>query len=670
MACNIFTDDNGIKRVVADNGNPSLLYLDALKTNTKESAIEIWAISQTQDFEQEFKNTKLDKNGEPNLKDVLSYIFSKNILETLSEQEVFEAKQSLMGTEYKDAHELAIKIKDALLIPKKENLLKINYYNNSEINDILQDNVLRNKILEFSQKVINTNVEIIQNFDVDSDFITVNINQKNVFGKYKIKNPNVLKSEIIQQLGGIKDISIIEQKILEKEYPITFNNTLLEDLSQFNRIPIVEIIDNKLVPKKNDTISQTIKATLQDDKNRLVRDLLLDLEGISLNVWKNNPKDIKILLRNIEENAIQISLDLKGLENNYDKKTRNEILELSRSLDFLLNNTNENNFNNFIEIYESFFEIDKTPKEFVTKVNNQFKNLPLIKLETKNSEYKLFKELGLLKIDKNIYIKTDSLKKTLEEVEVFMEANNITITDEELNNKIFEEDVNDSEYNIEELKKLINYRRYFKTDSIKISISSIKIPNTKVNNLEYLKSDFIADIRKLQLLNPSNTVLQNLQFNDKGIRLKNDDEISIKELNSYFKVNKDLKNYFLLNKNTSFNIEEFEENLDERLNLVNGRVNSEFKGDYTKINNEVLQIETNLDYLTIDRNNYERTRDNFFVKLPNNDSDFYLLNVEKPDLNINSSEYVLQKNNPKVEFLNKYTKKQSEEITKEIDCTK
>jgi hypothetical protein len=509
------------------------------------------------------------------------------------------------------------------------------------------DKITKENNLTDKQKksFVNRVKEFIKSF---SDWIAKQLNFEN------------LTPEQASKLTTKDVLDRVTTSILQGQY----KNSLYEDLSQFNRI---KVVDENMQPKLNDAVSQTIRATLQDDESGVVRATLSDLEGLSPNVWNSSPQAVKTLLKNTQEKAIQISLDLKGLENSYDTKSQAEILELIRSLDFVLNNSSEQSLDNFVEIYEDFFNVDKSEQVVIEKVDEKFRNKPLVKLETKDSDYKVFKELGLLKIDKNTYLKTDALKKSLEEVEVFMNANKLTLDESEMSDKVFAEDVSGAEYDADTLKKLINYRKYFGAENIKKETVEVKVPQ-QIENEDYLKSDFISDIRKLQLENPDNKALQNLKFGEKGIELQNTDEISLAELNYYLETNQDLKNYFLLSRNTNFEIKQEDSIIDERTQIVNGKILPQFQDNFKKINADVIQAQTNEDFIRIGKDNFEIVQGDLFAKLPTNETNFYQTDVEKPMLNVNPREYMSQKSSPEIKIVNKYSQKESEQIDNEIEC--
>mgnify|MGYP000709883563 CR=1 FL=1 len=504
--------------------------------------------------------------------------------------------------------------------------------------------------------------------EIDPTFITVNSDGE-------LNNPNILEYQVIQELGGIKNKEEFEQVLNNSSFESLKEGTqlnLFDSLSQFNKIPIVENIDGVISPKKEDKIVQTIKATLQEDENYIIREVLSDLEGISSTIWLGNSQAVKTLLKNVENKAIEISLDLKGLEESYDLKKQGEIMTLLRYLDFLLNNVNEQNQNNFIEAYKEFLGVEQVDEIAVELVNSKFRNLPLVKYNTKDSDYKVFKENGLLKIKDRIFLKTDSTKRVLKDIELLMQANKLSISETEMENAVFNEYTEDSEYDLDTLKKLINYREYFSVKKETINNNTVIIPQNNITNLEYLKTDFISDLHKEQLLNVDDKALQNLEFGELGITLKNTDVISVEEMNNYLETNEDLKNYFIISKNTNFELKNTENNFVENIRdqFINRKMADKLEDNFKRIDSETIEVQSKLDFISVNNENFERVQGDSFVKLPVNTSNFYEVNMEQPRLNINPKDYTSQKNNPQTEIKNKYSEKEQEIIDKEEDCSK
>ena len=669
--------------------------------------------------------------------------------------------------------------------------------------------------------------------DADPNFITVD-------EEGNLENPFINETEAIQELGGIKTYEEFSEALDASDLDYLKTDTsLFEEMSEFNNIAVKEETEEGLQDKINTDVQDTLEATLREPTNKALQTSLSNIEGYTPEVWNSSTEAIKTLLRDIEKQAIDINVDLTGLADSYETKTQEEVLDVTRALDFMLNNPTPESMNHFVNTYQDFINVVDTIERQVVKVEPKYRDLPLISLDTTSSEYKLFKDNGLLKIQENVYIKTDGNTKTLEEVgnlmstnldvlpiplnndftissiadysvfgigrdsgEGFKDTNNSFPTSDKLdkgstpykgyeitvealdsnykivrihfttfnltsgragghagialkvknsvsadsnlidllmpvidkfkndnfsiqdgllrpisaktasefikpdfnliknvNNKssqkiqkdIILQDLNsyvesqmadvltnDSEFDVDTIKKLIYYKTYFgieNKETPKISQEKIAdISALNISNAEYLTTDYIAEVRNQQL-REVHPVLQNLVFNEKGILLRYTDEISTDEMNDYLKDNEDLKNYFLLSKNTNFNVN-LEASEDEittqnmRDYYTNGGTLEAYKNGYTKINNETIQTKTTEDFISINGDVYERTADELFSKLPKTDPNFYELNIEAPILNVDPSQYPSINSVSEIETKNILTKAEQNNFDENEDCSK
>lgn len=547
------------------------------------------------------------------------------------------------------------------------------------------------KELDYLAKKTKTVKEQIKNNeyyqDADPNFITVD-------EQGELENPNINQAQAIQELGGYKT---------EQEFKEVLENTNLEylktadipfeEMSQFNRIPAKEIINGELADKPNTEVRDTLEATIKQPENTQLEEALLNLETFSESVWISSPQAVKTLLKEVEVRALDINVDVQGLSES--GKSRSEILALTRALDVLIkDNSTQEDLDYFIAVYQDFMNVSQEPKITVLKVAEKYRNLPLITLETQESEYKLFKEQGLLKIQEGVYVKTDGAEKSLAEVEDLLATNAQvfppnTIKGDTSNKELVKEDLNvyaeslmsdvltnDAEYDLEAVKKLIYYKTYFgtinnKKQPVNFQTQLSQLVNVEINNGVYLKNDLIADIRNKQLKKEDN-VLDNLMFSEKGITLRYTDEISVAEMNEYLKDNIDLRNYFLLSKFTNFEVANVEQNevFNERDLMANGMTKEEYKGDYRKIDQDTIQTKTSEDFITINDENYERIESDFFAKIVKNETEFLQQNVEKPILNIDIANFSSTQSEVKSEVKNQYNKTQEKTIDESKDCSK
>lgn len=555
-----------------------------------------------------------------------------------------------------------------------------------EANRLLENLNYLEKSAESIKKQIK-NSEYYQ--DADPTFITVDENGN-------LGNPFINEQEAIAELGGIKTEEEFKKALdaSDLEYLKTTKTPLFEEMSKFNNIAVKEIVNGELVDKLNTEVRDTLEATLREPTNNALETSLANIEGYTPEVWSSSKEAIKTLLKDIEKQAIDVNVDLTGLAESSLVKTQQEVLDVTRALDFMLKNPNATTMDHFINTYEDFTNVVDEIEREVVKVEPKYRDLPLISLDTNSSEYASFREYGLLKVKDGVYIKTDGNVKTLEEVEDLMatnlqvfpentvqgDASNKDIVREDLNSYVESQmsDVltNDSEFDSDSVKKLIYYKTYFgitEQPSQTVSIDKINdISALNISNSEYLTIEYIAEVRNQQLRNV-HPVLNNLVFNQKGITLRHTDEISLLEMKDYLKDNEDLRNYFLLSKNTNFNVE-VEATQDEvstqveRAYYANGGNLNNYKNRYTKINEETVQTKTTEDFIKINGEIYERTSDELFSKLPQTNPNFYEFNLEAPTLNVDPSAYPSINSVAEIEKNNIITKKESENFDENQDC--
>jgi len=254
--------------------------------------------------------------------------------------------------------------------------------------------------------------------DIDTTFVTVD-NEGN------LENPYINETDAIQEIGGIKTEEEFNEALesSDLEYLKTSKAPLFEDMSQFNNIPVKEIVNGELVDKQNTEVKDTLEATLREPENNALAQSLANLEGYSESVWNSSPEAVKTLLKEVEKQALKINVDLRGLSETYDTKSQAEILNVTRALDFMILNPTSDSMEHFVEVYQDFRNVIEEAKRAVVKVDERYRELPLIALETKDSEYKVFKEQGLLLIQDGVYAKTDGNEKSLVEVESLMATN-------------------------------------------------------------------------------------------------------------------------------------------------------------------------------------------------------------------------------------------------------
>ncbi len=497
------------------------------------------------------------------------------------------------------------------------------------------------------------NSESYQN--TDPLFITVDENGE-------LENPAVNEADAIGEIGGIKIKDEYDEVLENSDLDYLKTEDVFDEMSEFNRIPAKTINENgELVDLETSTVKETLENTLQEPKSvKQFSGELAFIDGLSPNSWRD-AKEVKILLKHVGKLAVEMGIDLQDFDSYYDTKAQAEVQTLLRTLDRLINNQTQTNLNTFIETYREFIGDISTPKEAVLRLRPELRNeTRLVQLETENSDYKMFREYGLLRVQDGVYLRVDE-NQTLAEIEA------IKAPIENIEAKMAEIKTNDSEYDADTLKKMLYYSEEFPVAPT--AKKTIILPTTQLE----VSDNIVYEMRVRQIKAEKGSPLNNLVFSDKGIQLKYTDVQSVAEMNDLLKDEQELRNYFLMSKNTNFAVEnneiveDFETTQTERDSLINGAKKEEFRGEVKMINPFTIQPKAEENFITVNDENYERVEGDLFVKLSVNNSQFYTLNNQAPTLNVDANEYLIQASEPKVEKRVLYSKRQGENITKEID---
>jgi hypothetical protein len=485
--------------------------------------------------------------------------------------------------------------------------------------------------------------------DVDPSLLVVDENGE-------IENPAITQEAIIEELGGIKDFEEFEEKAQEIE-ALNKNGqfllNLFEETKEMDKVEVRVITPNGLENKPNTEVRDALVATMRDNGSNLLLNAVNTVTSYSPEVLSLNSKEAQVLLKEIEKKALDNNIDLGGIS---------DIEALLPYLQKLLNpSATEEDFNNFVEAYLKVKGVVETPLQGVVRVADRFKGLKMVILEADEySEYRLFKDYGLLHIDGNIYLVTDGHEAELAEVE--RKIGSIDITDQM-------QDVitDDAEYDADVVKKFIYYKNHFETPSRKVKNVDSQLKKIGKGVIKPKKSVITTYGNKQ--MKKEDKVLQNLVFNEKGITLKHTDKQSVDEMNEYLKKEVELRNYFLLSRHTNFDVATDDEAMvNMRDALYNGYRLEPFKGDHFRENDETRQVITESNFVTIGMDNFERVVGNIFAKIGKNESEFLEVDVEQPKLNVNPENLTSRSTVAEIKTSNNYTGEEGFVIDKENSC--
>ena len=629
--------------------------------NNISQALDLYGITLTDDF--------IDQNIYPTLENILAFNNQDNILN--SKQLTKENRNDILNISLVD-NEVSDFKKDFLETFTVNGVFGFNIDNIkksplfSEI-DILQLDSIENiyKIKELYYKLSSTSEEFST---IKTDIITGE-------GLFNKNNPDIVLSEIYKNYVGLTTKKQILDKANDIGDYILLNNPelikkVLIEVRNKQEIPLYETDEysGDLVVKTDSTytrLEQTVDISLDYTS---LRSQVEFIKTIPIEYFATSPELIERYFDNIKKQSYDVGIDLLNIDEIFYSKTVNELLDfLDSYYNFLsdLENLNgeslEDSIRDFSESYDSFFNRENNEiKDVIDKINREGE---FIKLETNRSEYKLFTENGLLKIDNNIYQKVDNnrsiqdLYNILLENDFLLPKNTLSVKNTPLNRDILLEDLDKfisnkaQEYQTEysdvmNLKKIAAYKLLLNVDIKYTTVENGISKNINVDNFiiefnkEIIKNKKLSDI--FYISNRGIESRYNIgQYTYNFIKNELDTEM-FNSLVSYSKLsgNESLKyisdmspNNVILNKRDFY-----ANNLHEL---------DSFQGKYIK-KGDLLYVKNNInDFIKVKNSLYEKVDTNVYAKV--NVSDRYMnYNLQKPDYTPTTFEEVVADSSGKI----------------------
>ena len=611
--------------------------------NNISQALDLYGITLTDDF--------INQNIYPTLENILAFNNQDNILN--SKQLTKENRNDILNISLVNNEVTDFK-KDFLETFTVNGVFGFNIDNIKKSQlfsemDIVQLDNIENiyKIKELYYKLSNTSEEFST---IKTDIIIGE-------GLFNKNNPDIILSEIYKNYAGLTTKKQILDKANDIGDYILLNNPelikkVLKEVRNKQEIPLYETDEysGDLVAKTDSTytrLEQTVDISLDYTS---LRSQVEFIKTIPIEYFATSPELIERYFDNIKKQSYDVGIDLLNIDEIFYSKTVNELLDfLDSYYNFLsdLENLNgeslEDSIRDFSESYDSFFNKENNEiKDVIDKINREGE---FIKLETNRSEYKLFTENGLLKIDNNIYQKVDNnisiqdLYNILLENDFLLPENTLSVKNTPLNRDILLEDLDKfisnkaQEYQTEysdvvNLKKIAAYKLLLNIDIKYTTVENGISKNIDVDNFiiefnkEIIKNKKLSDI--FYISNRGIESRYNIgQYTYNFIKNELDTEM-FNSLVSYSKLsgNESLKyisdmspNNIILNKRDFY-----ANNLHELDN---------FQGKYTK-KGDLLYIKNNInDFIKVKNSLYEKVDTNVYTKV--NVSDRYMnYNLEKP----------------------------------------
>lgn len=638
----------------------------------------------------------LDQNGEPRLQQILYYIEQSNAEGTPSMTQVEKqtVENILRGLKLTSSNELLQELNK--IFPNgqlsKDALDNSPIFTRGEVQRMTQENI--DNLLTLKRQ-LNEEAEIVDNIDFNPEFVFTT-NNKNKYGKTETTNPLIIEKEIAAQVAGIQDraefdraftnldyTSVVEQ-YLENE---AFAQEMYIRFSTMKQLPKVNMVEGQLSDQIESNKATEIEHVLSF-QNVDFRDDVRGLLMVTEDIWDNSPQEIETILRSIEKKGIKAGIDLVGLTAAYENKTKSDIIGFLSALNNVNAVQSQESLEAFIAAYKDFFQVEDIQAVEVVEIPPHHSNKTLVYVENELSEYSMFNDYSLVKVDNNIYQRVNKVSN--ENLVEILYVNAITENNRVLPNSAYFKNgqVNNSALVDPNNKQQIiqNIQKFAEDNITALNIEESNIDtdvaqqlllykyyynnpiNTPVeNNLQrdlfmlkdfdgdytYLSTDFLHDfqVKKLQEQNKNSEAFQkvynNFFINEKGLQLKNTDVISIRDLQKNITLlseqeQSNLKNYAAISKDASikelftpqaFLFTDTYRKLERDYYQNNPKALPLFKGDYTNIDGETILSKTaTSDFLRIKNRLFEKadgnSSDTYYRAIPIKDGNFYDLSEQ------------------------------------------
>lgn len=383
-----------------------------------------------------------DNNGEPHLKDVLVMdTIMRNWKAAVTPAEIYKLSNDF-GDVVENIEELYQEINKTFFpngyFQIKEDLLfESKLYSQGEAILLLthpeiQQNVQR--LFEAVRKEYMSNNTYLENTLDNSKFSEELVQYKDEvddLGKVQKEDPIEVENYLKQNLAGIKNRQLFNMIVINlQEYPsfkkrftndLAFSEAVFDKYSKMNKVVRFQDIKGQIAPRIKGNRFATMFETLQfSDKGLEVGQDSKFLRRLDNFIWETQGEEIKSLLQEIEEKLIDYNIDIIGLSEQYDKKSKTEILDF---IDNIYNFTEKLRSNNYIteDVQTLSYDIDSffgkdlvNTDSFYLKVSENNREKTLVELSSEKSDLELFEEQNLIKTSDGFYQKVN-VKPTLEE---------------------------------------------------------------------------------------------------------------------------------------------------------------------------------------------------------------------------------------------------------------
>jgi hypothetical protein len=456
-----------------------------------------------------------------------------------------------------------------------------------------------------------------------------------------------------------------------------YKNQLLQEMQGYKKAEVFMEIDRKIVQAKNTNTAAVLPLVAkQIDKVEILQDIN-QLQQYDLDILQANQEDTTKILGELESNLIGEGIDVAGLSG---KEINAELISFLGELEVFINKPTAENTKIFADVYDAYFEKDLSPKKEIVKREETDRDF--VKLNTNLSEEEVYEQQGLIKVKDGLYIRTNKqdLDTLYASLETYKKHPKNTTLKEYVQNQISK-----LEYfkNSDNAEAVYLYKMYFDV----VESAEEKTEKTNVNftgNYEYLTTEFVSDfyIEMLKEREKNSEIYKNFysnfDINENGIYLKNDDNITMSQINEY--ADENLKQYSIISKQMPLLAEQeikSETKQVRRDAILNSPQNLEkYQGQYHKLSdNNLILKNSGEEFIKVGGNIFEAVDTDgnltLYSRLNSVVGEYNTFENEAPKTDVKIEDYSYLNTQPE-KFLNekKYLSKSAKEkINKEnFDC--
>lgn len=514
LKCRVSYSPTGTATAYNEDGSISSLYTALLSrfNGNQTQALETWAVTQSEEFKDEYPSSTVTVDGVLRYLDAMS---SEGV--KLSKEDLLEVRSFLSTSNYDTLSQL---YQDLVKVFKPNGTFNISVegaestglYTEQELKDLDADAV-NDLLIRIEGQLRLYDIEVPANLNSEVEYVDTSI--KTVFGTFK----KMTQEEVDTEVLSVVDPSMTEEEILYEISNLPYNE-LSERLDQddnFREDFIGRIKNLTLVPQvafEGDNLTteitqfeDTVRNTIPIGANTAsILATVRVLEEMTSLGWENT-QAVAEVLEDLSEEFLEFNLDVIGLEKLASQPV--DVMELLLIAEETLSNPTQSNIKEFSEVKQRLLP-DTRQKRFEL-LDESMRGYTVVSLYSAKSDSELF-DKGLIKIGDNLYHKVKKEDKTaLYEYlyEMYVEGD-IDIPNElktagnkkDLANKIdvlkdLEKFINtrDTTLRVEDNEMLSLYQVVFghKPLNTKTPVQTVSKVLPLMEDSEYLRGEFVSD---------------------------------------------------------------------------------------------------------------------------------------------------------------------------------